>query len=101
MSKKRTVYMIANNSGQYAEFNMAGDVRWCNDPAFGFKYNSEEIARDIADRYPSGKVIPVQVPLDWWRNNPKAVEALEYLLSIGMNSDEFAMADAHESGDVE
>jgi hypothetical protein len=32
-----------------------------------------------------------------WRSDPKAVEAVEYLLSIGMNSDEFLLADIEES----
>jgi plasmid maintenance system antidote protein VapI len=36
-----------------------------------------------------------------WKGDSKAVEAVEYLLSLGMNSDEFAQADAEESGDVE
>jgi hypothetical protein len=37
----------------------------------------------------------------WWMNDPKAVEAVEHLLSIGMNAEEFAYADAVESGDGE
>lgn len=60
--EKRTVYMIQNGEGKYAEFNMAGEARWCSDPAFGFKYKSEMVAEDIARRF-GGKVVPVQIPL--------------------------------------
>ncbi len=36
-----------------------------------------------------------------WRFDPKAVEAVDYLLSIGFNSDDFFMADAEAAGDID
>lgn len=36
-----------------------------------------------------------------WKNDPKAVEAVEYLLGIGFNADDFLQADAESSGDGE
>ena len=36
-----------------------------------------------------------------WKDDPKAVECVEYLLDIGMNSEEFALADIEASGDGE
>jgi Ran GTPase-activating protein (RanGAP) involved in mRNA processing and transport len=36
-----------------------------------------------------------------WKDDPKAVEAVEYLLGIGMNADEFLQADIEESSDLE
>lgn len=44
---------------------------------------------------------PPQAAGRTWKEDPKAVESLEYLLSIGMNADEFAREDADESGDVD
>jgi hypothetical protein len=32
-----------------------------------------------------------------WQENPKAVEAVEYLLSIGFNAEDFLAADANAS----
>lgn len=38
---------------------------------------------------------------DWWKKDPKAVEAVEYLLEIGFNADDLLQADAEESGDCD
>jgi hypothetical protein len=39
--------------------------------------------------------------MKWWEEDPKAVEAVEYLLEIGFNSEEFLHAEMEASGDGE
>lgn len=40
-------------------------------------------------------------PTLWWMKDPKAIEAVEYLLGIGFNSEDMLHADIEASGDGE
>jgi hypothetical protein len=55
------------------------------------------------DRLPDSFIQEARALLDKgdWRKDPKAVEAVEYLLSIGFNADDFMAADIEASGEGE